>query len=382
MIDTFTMRELLKGDYRENFEKICLYGEMCNRSTKVYEDRITNIYDLFLEAQEEGKPVSKIVGNNLEKFCKSYFKYESNLDAAREVCKRILNIVAVLFVFSWVDYLFLSEEKVPLKDATVGIEGLFIGIVVGVALISYFGYVRKKRIFVEGNVKHGLYLALVIVILFVGVFGLNILLGDVINIQAPLLATVIITGTYIFIYMLVTMIYRLVNYKSLKNPNKLSKEEKAERDAANKEIEEKSETITTARDLSERYLKLKAKNKKKGKPEYTMTDFIKLIRKDISQEKGIKAFMIIMAVGSTCYSTFRAYGNDGIQGAILMFVILGIIMTFVCKFMWKILTEVNISIKQVIDTCEDRGISIDDYAKEVESMGELFDGGLTDKNKK
>jgi len=365
MIDTFAMRELLRGEYKETFEKISLYGDMSNINSAMLEDRITNIYDLLMEAQNEEKPVDKIVGTNLEKFCRSYFKYDSVGDILKEICKRILNVAVILFVFSFLDYFLLSEEKVPFTKARVNIVGLFIGLLVALAIIGYSNYVKRKKIFIEGNVKYGWHLGVIAILFFVGIIGLPILISDVVDFSPSLLMTVLVIGAYAGGYFLVTMIYRIVKYGSLKNPNKLTKEEKAERNAANKEIEEKSENITTARDLSERFLKLKAKNEKKGKPEYTMEEFTKLIKNDISQEKGIKIFMVALAVGATVFNVYKTYGSDGLKGAILMFVILGVILTLVCRFMCKILTEVNISMKQVIETCEERDINIVDYYKEL-----------------
>ena len=39
----------------------------------ILKEKIMNLYDLLLQAQEENKPVEKIIGNNLEAFCKEYF---------------------------------------------------------------------------------------------------------------------------------------------------------------------------------------------------------------------------------------------------------------------------------------------------------------------
>lgn len=367
MVDIFAMRELLKGEYRKTFEKIGLYGDMSNINHDIVEDRICNIYDLLMEAQNEGKPVEKIVGNNLEKFCKSYFRYDGVGSVLKDIFKRVLNVAVIMLVFSFIEYFLLSEELVPITEAKVSIEALFIGIFIGFVIAGYGRYVQKKKIFIESDVKLGWHIGVILVIFFVGIGGLTALLKDV-SIQLSFLTLVLVTGLYIVCYILFVMIYRFVKYGSLRNPNKLSKEERAERDAANKEIEERSEAITTARDLSERYLKLKAKNQKKGKPEYTMADFIKLIKKEVSQGKTNKIFMIVLAVGATAFSTFQSYNSDGVKGALVMFIILGGIMTVVTVFMWKILTEVNASMKQVIETCEERDIGIDEYAKELSDL--------------
>ena len=71
MIDTLAMANLLNGEYKEAFTKIDMYGSMGNVDMDIYEDRIMNLYDMFVEAQEEGKPVEKIIGKDIEGFCKA-----------------------------------------------------------------------------------------------------------------------------------------------------------------------------------------------------------------------------------------------------------------------------------------------------------------------
>ena len=73
MLDTISMADQLTGNYKTVFEKADMYCLIEAGSTEEAEEKIMNLYDLLLQAQEENKPVEKIIGNNLEAFCKEYF---------------------------------------------------------------------------------------------------------------------------------------------------------------------------------------------------------------------------------------------------------------------------------------------------------------------
>ena len=71
MLDTISMAEKLQGDYRLVFEKADMYSTVSGSGDQnIEDDRLMNLFDLLIEAQHEGKPVEKIVGNDIEAFCK------------------------------------------------------------------------------------------------------------------------------------------------------------------------------------------------------------------------------------------------------------------------------------------------------------------------
>ncbi|MBQ7953177.1 MAG: DUF1048 domain-containing protein, partial [Clostridia bacterium] len=61
-----------EGEYRETFDKIDMYvgAKQLRENTK--EELMSNLLDIFLSAQEEGRPVEKLTGKNIEKFCKEF----------------------------------------------------------------------------------------------------------------------------------------------------------------------------------------------------------------------------------------------------------------------------------------------------------------------
>ena len=78
MLDTIAMAAQLEGEYKIVFEKADMYGtlEKCS-DENIRDDKMMNLYDLLLQAQMDKTPVSKIIGEDIEEFCKSYFKEEA-----------------------------------------------------------------------------------------------------------------------------------------------------------------------------------------------------------------------------------------------------------------------------------------------------------------
>lgn len=62
----------LEGEYKESFEKIDMYVGARQIRDHIKEEMMSNLLDIFLSAQEEGVPVQKITGKNIEAFCKEF----------------------------------------------------------------------------------------------------------------------------------------------------------------------------------------------------------------------------------------------------------------------------------------------------------------------
>lgn len=153
---------------------------------------------------------------------------------------------------------------------------------------------------------------------------------------------------------------RYRTYGNFKNPEKPSREEKAEKKAAQQEISLRCEMISNAKEMEKRYLKLRAKSEKKGKPEYTMVDFAKLIKKETNL-KGYKAVFIAVPSIATIWVLFSVGSDENMKLAVLVAGFFAVIMFFSWRFIWKVCKEVFVAQRAVIEECESRGIDIIEY---------------------
>ena len=92
----------LTGEYRTVFDEIEMYigTQTCDDITK--EDKLSQLLDMFLSAEEEGKPVHKIVGGSVEEFCKTFcsdFGFEGTMLNILDMFKTLAWCFIVLSVF-------------------------------------------------------------------------------------------------------------------------------------------------------------------------------------------------------------------------------------------------------------------------------------------
>ena len=111
----------LKNEYKECFERVESYALLENVDEKNLEEMMMNLVDVLYTAQRKGKPLEKIVGKDMEAFCKSYFsEYHSVIQWVNATVVSII-LVAVFFICLIPASVFLADKviAVPLLAVTV-----------------------------------------------------------------------------------------------------------------------------------------------------------------------------------------------------------------------------------------------------------------------
>lgn len=365
MLDTLAMAALLKGEYKKAFEKIDLYGSINNVNVDVYEDRILNLYDMFTEAQNQDKPVEKIIGKDIEAFCKEYFKVPEKNYTFIKVLGRIAYLSVIFFIVSIIELLWQLGEGKTLTEMKVDMVPFFVGVGIGLVLLVLCQFATKNMIFKNDKIKPIFYYMFVLIFIVVGVFVVNRAFDDY-AVSLPLMPVLIVSGIYTLLYY---GIRAIVRYKTTGRISKLSKEDKAERKEFDDEVAFRAGVKQSAETMAERYTKLRDKKAKKG-IEYTYKEFTKVIV-DEAKHSGITKFIIILiCVACVVISTVKSFMSEGIMVAATLFGMLGIIQFFVARFMLKILDQVYRENLHVLKECEERGIDVIEYDKLLKEMDE------------
>lgn len=360
MIDTLAMANLLKGEYKEAFMKIDMYGSMGNVNMDIYEDRIMNLYDMFVEAQEEGKPVEKIIGKDIEGFCKAYYNCSEEKKWYVDLAKRFCNIMTIIFVYCVLETFWVREDKIDFFEDKINIMPIVVGLIVGFILVGLGKLINKQVTFKKEKVNPAPYSILLLVVFVVGVICAPIFKDDI-NISVPLGITTIVSGVITGIYLLMKIIIRIVNRDKIK----LAKEEKAQRKDALDEIEFRAGIKAVADGMASRYNKKVKKNQKKGK-EYTHDEFIQSIRKEIKDEKQyniVVGVILLIFVGINVVKSF--FEAEPIP-MIVFTVILILVEIFIYKWFVKFNREQTMSYEIILDDCEKRDITITEYVEQME----------------
>jgi len=364
MADTFAMKELLKDDYRKAFEQIVLYANMSFGNEQFIDDRMHNLFDSFMEAQANGKPVEKIVGGDLEKFCKEYFKADSKDIWVKEILKRLFHVAVLTVVFIFLEH-FLRGEGGPVRGAVIDMKPILIGVFVGGFLMTFGRLVQRRLMFRRPKIRPAVYY-IVLIVLFVGGIGLFLVLTKGISLNMSAFLALSIFGGYCVVYLVGIGFYRYKKYGSFQNPDVPGKVEKAEQKNLEKEITFRSDVVSCAKEMATRFQKLKAKNAKKGKPEYTMEEFTQLIKKETTWGMKIKILWIAFPIFCIITGTIRMDMTQGLTAAIVSFVVLTVVLTFIYRIFWEASKEVFTAQRAVIEECEKRGIGIEEYVAELE----------------
>ncbi len=94
-----SMKDKLSGSYLESFDFIEHYGELHLVTDEIMAEKMMDLMDLMLEAQENEMPVEKVVGNDLEYFCKNYFSDVSVFGIFKEAANRLRTFSWFIFIF-------------------------------------------------------------------------------------------------------------------------------------------------------------------------------------------------------------------------------------------------------------------------------------------
>ncbi len=360
MIDTLAMANLLKGEYKEAFTKIDMFGSMGNVNMDIYEDRILNLYDMFVEAQEEGKPVEKIIGKDIEGFCKAYYNCREEKKWYVDVLKRFCNIMTIIFVYCLLETFWVREDKIDFFEDNINIMPIVVGLIVGFILVGLGKLINKQVTFKKEKVNPAPYSILLLVVFVVGVIFAPLFKDDI-NISLPLGVTTIVSGAITGIYLLAIIIIKIVN----RDKNRLLKEEKAQRKEVLDEIEFRAGIKDVADGMATRYNKKVKKYNKKGK-DYTHDEFIQSIRKEIKDEKQCNIVVGVILLIWAGINVVKCFFEPEPIPMIVFTALLIVAEIFIYKWFIKFNKEQTLSYEIILGECEKRDITITEYVEQME----------------
>lgn len=333
-------KEKLEGTYLETFDKIELYCTTTTMDRDTQEELLMELIDVFVTAQKQGKSIDRIVGSDVERFCKNFcsgigFKYQ--LKGFADSLKRISWLILIICIL---DLCALSEETsfMEIKSDVMPILGGFLfGSVLSLFLAAVFRTVmfRSKKI----NMR---------------LYNITLLLGVVVCCGSSIVvASELYINIYIWVLFLVSAIYLIIYYvmkklffSELQKPQKIRFTDKI--------IEEMPEAW---------YKRMDKKNKRrinKGKEPMSALEFTYLLQKEHRFDKGIKigSWGILVAL----YVGFGiAVGIESEPVDTLIFLIILAIIFIPTGFWFRGINHLTMWQKNTLDYCVQQEIDVFSY---------------------
>lgn len=359
MATYFLEKEKLEGEYRQAFERAETYSMLKGIDSDADEDMLMNLVDILYTAQVEGKPACKIIGDDVEKFCKDYFEeyLKDNKENLESTVKRIFSwlysMCWLIMILCLLEIVF-PEEKVELAKAYIDISGVVFGSIVGFIFGSLVVYILQSMIFkvkkINATAVAFIYLSVLVLLTAV-----SVILCLERDIKIPLLYTMIATVVYIIAYKSVQLYSRKKKTGSIKKVKKESSFKEIWKEGWNEGLKE------IPLEFKSKWEKRNKKLREKGKPEITPQEFTDKIKKQVKND--------VIIIGSTysiiyiVFITFIALDST-VEDTIIFAIFLGLIFAVLCKiFLFGAIRKARVD---MIRKCDEEGITIIELADRIE----------------
>lgn len=121
--DYILLQDRLKGEYKDAFQKVQMYSTSNLIGEDTESELMMELLDHMLMAQEEGKPVSTIVGDDIEGFCEIFF-------SEYKLGNRFVDFLKTLYRMAWIMLVFAILDLVigdgVLSSSNIGAIGAIV----------------------------------------------------------------------------------------------------------------------------------------------------------------------------------------------------------------------------------------------------------------
>lgn len=318
----------LNQEYKTTFDEIELYVQSQNIDESTLEERMGELLDIFLSAQEKGRPVTQITGNQLEKFCETFCSDFSMKNRVYHVADWFASIAWVLLFVSILDVVFPEPDTVGGKGiwdaaSSVNLSGYLIGILVAGGLALLTNMVIRRIMFKTKRVSMKVLKAASLagaVIGFLVIFEMMSMEGTDLF-DCPLWLLFAITCVYLLAY------YLLCGKRNRRQKIRFT-------ELVGMEVQN-----TLPQEMEKKYNRAKRRYQKRGKGELTWEVFLDREEKDCDRTEKMRYFYYFFPLVVCAAAVVGTFVTDGFESmadlAIFVAIILGVEYLFLLT-LWKI----------------------------------------------
>lgn len=293
----FDYKNQLNEEYRTTFDKIEDYCKMQLIDSAEFNDSMSYLMDIFLQAQEDGLPVQKITGGNIEDFCKCYLSDISTKGRVRAFFENGRAIAWFLLLISVIFYIlppFMQGKSAWDVLSSAGSD-VFCGIALGLlfgSLLDVIAHAIVRQMIFKMKKYRRAYSAIVSLLVYaVGIVSLNLIPDFEIDLPGvpdiPLGITPLFCVVWLVIAQLVIGFLNMGDGKPF-----FDRSEKPGEQQLSFRANVLHNMVEESRKMFE---KGNQKLEKKGKPALTQEEFLEKYRKDTKKQN-----LVLWITGGIC----------------------------------------------------------------------------------
>lgn len=276
------LKDKLNGEYKEAFDKVEVYGTTNLMSSNELDERLMELLDSLMLAQQEKIDVAKVVGRDTDRFCQEFYSdygVGDRLKAIPDFFCRMSWAFLMVAIFDILD-LVLSEEKGSIMDPSslapffVGMLGGFIFNAIVYFVIRPIYSKNKNAKFANSLVNIFIIVDLVIVI----AIALSDICDKIFPVGIPILYELLFSVIYLTVFYAIRMV---LNYKKNGSIFAPKKEKIKFSDAINDSMKMQMPVFWL-----ERFDKKNERRERKGKLAISEEEYLKTIEKNVDYKKA------------------------------------------------------------------------------------------------
>lgn len=310
------LEDKLRGEYREAFSQVEYYGSTKWVDADVSAEMLMELLDQMLEAQNAGRPVTDIVGNDIQEFCRNFYSEYKLTDRFESFCKMLYRFAWILFGLTFLGFFFPEDAEGATFQSDIApiITGGICGAVVAPILFWLILKILECFMKVNDSVRNAVSCIVLIV-----TFVFAIALSSHYDIYIPSVVAFVISVLYIIGYLAVRAIFNYRRYGCIRAPKQ---EEIGFWDTLNGELDE--EMIF---EWQKQFNKKNERLQKKGKPLMTEEMFLAKLDKQYDPKRAplvnALTFSGATLIAIVLLSVFGEY-ESWLDYAIFLAVVLGV----------------------------------------------------------
>lgn len=348
----------LKGEYAETFKKIEFYCNTAGLDDDSREEHLSELLDMFINAQESGKSVKKIVGSDVAWFCKEFCSDIDFKSRMKSLAKMLKDVVWFIFVSTGLDFLIVLGDMangadVSLFSSKMGNVGVYaIGLII-MEVCSFFigrgmlAIIHRFKKIPTQKQRMGFY----IVSLILSIVGYGLAVAFMPPIKVPTFVLCILCGIYLAVY------YRFIAKKDTVKTSIFDRDEQTQADYNRIAINE--------------FYKENEKRIKKGKAPQTPEAFIEKYRKLVKPSKWSKLSYLVYPLITVVACLLTEF--DTAFDLVMFVLVLAVVEFLIARFFYKMEKTFTANVKSFIEAWENDPIILDKKASESEDDDDYDD---------